>query len=445
MTFKVKDGIQQGGNTIIDTYTNITAQDFYVNADDTVAIPSLNLDFLSNQRLDPRINYSRLSSGTYIDSKANVATSTSDTPRFEYYGNGSPRGLLIESARTNLLNNHTSGYSIPSTRFTTSNTTGPDGTNTSYIFTVNNTGTLYVFHNTSTDILAIDGTLHTYSAYVKQANSLSVHGTTMAMHAHSQLWNDGLDKKAWFNIVEGTVLEAQTGITASIDKLRDGWCRIAISFAPEKANTGFGCLMYPGNSTVSSLSGTVLGNGTPVFIAWGAQSESGKGVSSFIYTAGSAATRAADNAFISSISSWFNEIEGTFVVQGDCFAASNTGPSVLYTSTGASIANVHALQVFDGALRYVQTSTPATIDLRIDANTSNRFTMAAGYKENNYGFTANGSAANTSSSGTIPTNVTRMGIGMRADGAAQWLNGHIHKIKYYPVKLSNSELTLASK
>jgi hypothetical protein len=68
--------------------------------------PTLELDFQNGLGLDPRISFTRASSGTYFDVTGTMQTAASNVPRIGY----DPvshliQGLLIEEARTNLLLN----------------------------------------------------------------------------------------------------------------------------------------------------------------------------------------------------------------------------------------------------------------------------------------------------------------------------------------------------
>jgi hypothetical protein len=67
---------------------------------------TLDLSFLTPGSLDPRITFTRASTGTYFDVSGTMRTATTNAPRWDY----DPvtlalRGLLIEEARTNLLLN----------------------------------------------------------------------------------------------------------------------------------------------------------------------------------------------------------------------------------------------------------------------------------------------------------------------------------------------------
>ena len=64
---------------------------------------SLNLDFINNPVVDPRVTFTRASSATRTNSDGLVELVSSNTPRFDYSPAGVPKGLLIEEQRTNLL------------------------------------------------------------------------------------------------------------------------------------------------------------------------------------------------------------------------------------------------------------------------------------------------------------------------------------------------------
>ena len=68
--------------------------------------PSLNLNFASSRILDPRITFTRTSTGTYLSNNGLVTIASANTPRFDHSYNGSnvqSLGLLIEESRTNLV------------------------------------------------------------------------------------------------------------------------------------------------------------------------------------------------------------------------------------------------------------------------------------------------------------------------------------------------------
>ena len=66
--------------------------------------PTLDLNFAATKRLDPRITYSRASTGTFVGSNGLIQSAAVNQARFEHNPlTGESLGLLVEDARTNLV------------------------------------------------------------------------------------------------------------------------------------------------------------------------------------------------------------------------------------------------------------------------------------------------------------------------------------------------------
>ena len=96
--------------------------------------PTLDLNFARTRRLDPRITFTRDSTGTFVGSNGLVQTAASGVPRFDFNPTtGESLGLLVEEARINLFarsQEFDSGYLDTSTGVSVvANTSiAPDGT-----------------------------------------------------------------------------------------------------------------------------------------------------------------------------------------------------------------------------------------------------------------------------------------------------------------------------
>ena len=95
--------------------------------------PSLNLTLTST--LDPRITFTRASSGTYFNSSGVLTTASTDTARFDYNpATLAAKGLLIEEARTNVFVRSQELDNASWTKFSVAATAdsiaAPDGTTT---------------------------------------------------------------------------------------------------------------------------------------------------------------------------------------------------------------------------------------------------------------------------------------------------------------------------
>jgi hypothetical protein len=181
-----------------------------------------------------------------------------------------------------------------------------------------------------------------------------------------------------------------------------------------------------------------------------AQLEVGSFATSFIPTGGVIATRNADAATMTgaNFSSWYNQNEGTFVVEGSTLTAVNAAiPAFLAVSDGTN-ANYSAIFAdntlgrpqfvgFVGSAPQFDLSNPP---FAITANVP--FSSAAAYKINDFAMSTNGSAVATDALGTLPT-VNVFGIGNR-HGNSRFLNGHIRAIKYFNRRLANTQLQVLS-
>lgn len=146
------------GNSTINTaitsasVTENTPQGFAVyNATRNTVMPTLRLDFVNSNVLDPRITFARSSSATYFNSAGVLTTATNNLPRFDHNpATGVCNGLLIEQASTNVVYNSGAAGAVvgtPGTNPTNWNigaVFGPTGLSTSIIGTGSESGIPYV-------------------------------------------------------------------------------------------------------------------------------------------------------------------------------------------------------------------------------------------------------------------------------------------------------------
>ena len=94
--------------------------------------PTLNLNFAGSKTLDPRITFSRTTTGTYMDANGLIVTAPADAPRFDHrYVNGEIEslGLLVEEERSNLAtySNGLSSWGSAYSHTLNQDVVGPDG------------------------------------------------------------------------------------------------------------------------------------------------------------------------------------------------------------------------------------------------------------------------------------------------------------------------------
>ena len=110
----------------------------------TASLPpgaTLDLSFMTPGTLDPRITFTRASTGTYFDSTGTIQTAATNVPRWDYDPvTHALKGLLIEEARTNVcLSSGAVGIvaswqigtaGVAAATITANNVIAPDGTTT---------------------------------------------------------------------------------------------------------------------------------------------------------------------------------------------------------------------------------------------------------------------------------------------------------------------------
>jgi len=411
---------------------------------------TLSLDFTTGV-LDPRLTFTRSTTGTFINSSGYVTSAAINAPRFDYDPTTlTPRGLLIEGSASNLLS-YSEDFS--NAAWTKSNTNGsmtltgtaPDNTATSRLLEENTTS--YAKHSLERSI-SISAGIHTCSVWLKEPTSNS------RRYAHIQL-ADGQGTAARYTIVAdlqtGTITAsgvnngtagAPTGTGHSITAYPNGWYRVTISMN-HVSSPSYPTIMLGDTATLFG------GNNQPFYaattpykglIVWGAQFETGSAASSYIQTGASTGSRAADSCVMtgSNFSSWFNATEGTLLAHAIRIRTSDIGriASVNDNTANESIElgadTTGEFIVVDGG------STLATISPgTVTANTA--FKIAGAYKLNDVQAALGGTLGTADTSVTLPT-VDRLMIGQQAGGSPVYLNGTISLLKYWPTRLTNAQL-----
>jgi hypothetical protein len=183
-----------------------------------------------------------------------------------------------------------------------------------------------------------------------------------------------------------------------------------------------------------------LGNGTSGIFIWGAQLEAGAFATSYIPTAASQVTRAADSASMigNNFARWYNVNEGTFYSEAS--TALIDGTRLVYRAADAAVSNYIDAYANTNANLYVVSGGAVQANLTSGAYSSGVFAKNAGaYKTNDFAVSLNGLTAATDNSGSVPSGLTALTFGDRAGGGRS-LNGWLKRISYYPRRLANTEL-----
>lgn len=398
------------------------------------------------------VTFTRASTATYWDSAGVLRTAASGAPRFDY----NPvtfviRGLLVESQSTNLLlqSQDLSAAAYTRLNLVTSGYTdllaAPDGTVTMDAIIESTTPTVY--HGVNQNITkAATANQYAYSLFVKDK------GRQIVVAVQNVGATAGV--VARFNPAIGTVTGAintyGTGFTAgamTVESVGGGIYRLTLTGTSDTAAT-LSCSLSLHNGT----SNTYTGDGSSGVYVWGQQLEIGEYSTSYIPTTTAQVTRATDMANVASISPWYNQAAGTFVVEAmrnslPAPAASSPGSygklatmsdgtnnNAISFGTVASQNNIYTAVTAAGAETMNYAALPMTagvatkVALAITA-TSARLAVAGSL-----------AGASDDTSVTMPA-ATLLTVGHRQDGSQNtaW-NGWIRSLKYYPRRVTNAEL-----
>jgi hypothetical protein len=362
-------------------------------------LPRMALDFTTGV-LDPRVTVTRaLNTATRINSSGLVEIVNANLPRFDYNPvTLAPKGLLIEEARTNLAqqsSDYTTGYwSKTSVSLTTGIDDPAGGTSATTLTATSAFGTL------------------------QQAVVGGVSGTTYS----ASFWIRRRTGTGQISLRCGDLTLIPITVTSS-------WVRYTVTAVASTATVRLAVVL------------TTSGDAVDV---WGAQIEAGAFATSYIPTLASQVTRNADVVSMTgtNFSDWYNASEGTFVARAASLTTSAATRSLFDVRSATTIRMSLANFGTAASFAVVDTTTQASLEGTTAVTENTFFQIAGGYKANDFGCAANGGAAVTDTSGTVPAaNIAWIG-GVNGTSVR---NGWVSNIWYYPQKLTSAEISAFSK
>jgi hypothetical protein len=405
-------------------------------------LPSFQRDFASLKTLDhgtgPNITFTRASDATYFDANGTLQTASTDTPRFDHDpADGSSKGLLIEESRTNSIRNSQAGGAtngvigsggVQPTNWGYSSPTGiaaeivATGTSNGFAYidvkfsgtnTSGTSGSILVSFESTTQVVAASGQSWSGSAYV-----------ALVAGSFSGVTGDGVQLVE--RNVSGTFLaSAITSIAAATSSLT----RYVATRTLNQATTERVNVQVVGTVANNQAIDLTLRIAAP-------QLEQGAFATSYIPTTSASATRAADSAVVTPISSFYNQAEGTLFAE----------LSTLHTVSGGfpySIAlddnsNNNRIEIYGSSASTSTTvvasgSSQALLSFAGANTATTPFSTIVAYKADDIAFSTDNRTPATDTSATMPTGVTQL----RTKPAT---NGHIRKIAYWPKRLTNTLL-----
>jgi len=444
--------------------------------------PSLNLDFAKTKVLDPRITFTRASSASFINVASQRVTAASDAPRFTHNPlTGESLGLLVEEARTNIFLN----TSTPADQRVTLSD------NTAHSLSLSGTGTLSVLTASSTvtgSDLITNGSFDTgLTGWTTEADATAT-VTAGVLNVTNSSPNVGVyqtitttPNKFYQIVVRSRRVSAGT--------YADVWYDSTRVFGMENSGVGFsfrtGYFYATTSSTVIYLRGRAVGEyeydsitvfevvpstvasltgsgAYPIRNAFtfttpvsnvdanrylvtvsgtidNPQVEAGDCATSFIQTAGSTVTRAADVLSITgtNFSTWYRPDEGT--VFSAIRPATTTNTCAWSLSDGTANEVISSFTGFTSNFS-VTDGGSSQVAINFGAYGLNVLTKAANtYKVNRFNYSQNGSLATADTTGTVPT-VNSLYI-MSLNGISNVQSGTISRLAYYPISMSDTQLS----
>jgi len=411
--------------------------------------PSLNLDFANSKVLDPRITFTRASTGTFYNASGLLASAANNVARFDHNPvTGESLGLLIEEQRTNLL---TRSEEFNDVIWTKSDATvvpnviiAPDGV-TSAEKIVATTAT--AFHNAQ--ITPSVTTTVSCSVYAKKGEynfcSLIMVGSTIR-------------SARTFNLTTGEITNPfdtnSTFISAQAVDVGNGWWRLTLSATSAQFDFFRIGLAVDTINNHSNNGQTFAGDGVSGIYLWGAQVEAGSFATSYIPTVASQVTRNADVASMTgtNFTSWYRQDEGTLFAQTQRNGSSSTADegAGIEVTDGSIQSNMMQLMYDNGSFNSAALRVfpgVGSFAIRSSGGSPNYIpgeparTFAAAYKSANSGMSVSGTAVTTDTTVYTPPPVTFLSIRTASNGIqGSDFNGTIRRIIYYPIRLSNNQL-----
>ena len=400
---------------------------------DIFTLSPASFDFSRTKTKDSRITFTRASSGTFVGADGLIKSAATNTPRFDHSATGESLGLLMEEARTNLLNSNyttslgTGGASLSEV----TSITNPDGTTGTVKVTALANNSRHEVQKTS----SAPSTNHTHSVFVKKGNhryvGLSQGGASNNIHMIFDF-----DTKT---ITDTGSKNSGTYVSSGFEEYANGWFRLHL------VGTTTGTVLRAFMAEDDQQDGLVdwAATGNEFFYVWGAQKEAGTFPTSFISST-STATRAADIVDITgtNFSSFYNQSAGTVFAEYK-HAYIDTTSSNLYVFNADADNRILSLARSDR--QYLGLVEKAGVhEAEISKNTgwvnNQHYKTAFGVANNNVAMFLDGAQqGSTDTSVTLPT-VNTLTIGRKPDSNNRFINGHIKRLSYFPTRLPDATL-----
>ena len=392
--------------------------------------PSLDLRFALTKKLDPRITFTRGSTGTYFGSDGIMRTAGVNEPRFDHDPiTGQSLGLLIEESRTNLY-----------TRSDIEGTVGAQPTNMN-LFGPGNGQTVVV----STDVsLGPNGQSAKHTRGTWSDNNVgyfgySSHTLNLPYTASVYVYIPSSQAKNFSGkFISFTVEAVGTSGVVYVDvNIIDRWQRVSLTYTPTSA------------TSVPFVARTTANAGSFFYTdCW--QLEQGAFPTSYMpASGGSQFIRNPDLVEMTgrNFSSWYNQGEGTILVNlvpNYSNAVANRFRRFLTISAGSgnqdnviqliSVDNSNQIQFAVWNSNVFQ----AGASLTVPSGTAGK--IGYSIKQNSCVLVGNGRLLQNDNTCIIPTILNRLDIGGYVNNSGYQSTSTISRVTYYPIALTSNQL-----
>jgi len=404
-------------------------------------LPRLALDFTTGV-LDPRVTVTRaLNTATRVNSSGYIEAVNADLPRFDYSPTsvGTPRGLLIEESRANLILQsqafNTASWAPDATTVLADAIASPDGTvNADRLSSTLFTGQTYITQFAT----PVAATAYVFSVYLKVGTQNFV-----------QLLNTG-DAQTYvnFNILTGVVGTSGSKTTGAITPVGNSWYRCEARFNSTSALNVAWRVSFAPSASAGFAATTFAGTGAENFYLWGAQLEAGAFATSYIPTTTTSLTRNADAVSMTgtNFSDWYNATEGAFVIDVNNFSSIASAAATFISANDNPLTNDWILMYGDSTYTVSNYTTAGSsqANFLVASSISTGGKVAFAYAANNFATSVKGGTVSSDPSGTLNSDITILRIGAFSANP-NYLNGCMRKISYWPQRLTNAELQAFSK
>jgi len=382
-------------------------------------------------------SFTRSSTATYFDSSGTLQTAASNIPRFDYDpATLAPKGLLLEEPRINRFYDSedltTTNYITERASVVSNATSAPTGLMTADKLVDDTNNGRHIIYGVNISVTA--GDVFTGSVFVKPAEQEYV----------QLIFSSGAFTGSTFSNFHltgaGTVTyNAADVIDSSITYVGNGWYRCTLTTtAVNTTNDTTVFVALLNNSDIQSRTPGYVGTGTGLYV-WGFQSEIGGHVTSYIPTAGAFVTRNADQLTVP-VGTWYNQSAGT-MMNDFSWLTEDIGNSPTFARFDDTTANNRwNITYIQGSsvMRTIGTNGGASQGSWSVAYPSTGSAKIAFAQAANNANSAFDGALQTADSSWSPPTVTRLNLlGLQAN---KWHK----KIKYYPSRVSDTQLQLLS-